>query len=193
MTDMHTDMHTADDPERIRSANRLADNEGCDAVVVGLATDVAGRRCIHLDRSDAIVPLASGRTWGSDLGTVVEARGRLRRYASQNDPANGLSALELVESNVATSRLPNDGVIRSLPALAAVEGEPASIEGMAYRSSNGNIVVLYGGLVYVPDLPRWDGDTVGGQVLVHGVVRHGPPPPESPAAGGSWRLDDPTL
>jgi hypothetical protein len=59
---------------------------------------------------------------------------------------------------------------------------------MAYRSSNGPIVVIYGGLVYVRDQPDWDAATVTRTVAVRGTLRHGPLPPDAPAAGGSWSI-----
>jgi hypothetical protein len=186
-------MHHTGQPERIRTANRLADNEDREVILVGLATDVAGRRCVHLDRDDAIVPVVGAETWGGSEGLAVEARGALRRHAPQNDPDTGLSSLELVAVDITTSEFADDGIVRSMPVLTGSEGGAITIEGMAYRSSKGNIVVLYGGLVYVPDLDRWDARTVGSAVHVRGTVRHGALPPEAPAAGGSWFLDHPSI
>lgn len=177
--------------ERIRTANRLADNEGKRAVVTGLAVDVAGRRAVHLDRDDAIVPLADGTTWGDDRDAIVTATGTLRRHAEANDPATGLSSLELVAEAVEAAKPADDGVVRTAVQLAAAEGTRCAVDGLAYRSSNGNIVVLAGGLVYVPELPAWTRDVVATDVRVRGTVRHGDLPPEAPPAGGSWYLDDP--
>ena len=178
-------------PETIRTANRLAANEGLPAILVGLAVHAAGRPAVHLDRDDAIVPVAGRSSWGPDAGSVVEVSGNLRRHASQNDPVTGLSSLELSDASVRVVALPDDGVVRTAPALAAAVDSDAEVEGMAYRSSNGNIVVLSGGLAYVHGLPDWDKETVTKQVRVRGRVRHGELPPEAPPAGGSWVIEVP--
>jgi hypothetical protein len=181
------------EPPTIRTANRLADNEGRAAVLIGLAVDAAGRRAIHLDRDDAIVPIATGQTWGTNVGTIVRAAGQLRRYADANDPATGLSSLELVATEIAFERPSEDGVIRTATELHRAEGDRRVVEGMAYRSSNGNILVLAGGIVYVLDLEPWTQQVVTTTVHVRGTVRHGDPPPEAPAAGGGWFLERPDL
>ncbi len=177
-------------PEVIRTANRLAANEGKAVILEGLAVDRAGRACVHLDRSDAIVPVADLAAWDAQrLERPVRASGLLSRHAAANDPKTGISSLELTQAAVEPLPLPADGRIRTAPALQAAEGSPAEIEGMAYRSSNGPIVVIHGGLVYVRGLPDWDAATVTRTVAVRGVVRHGPLPPEAPPAGGSWSIE----
>lgn len=176
--------------EVLRTANRLAANEGKSVVLEGLAVRVAGRACIHLDRTDAIVPVADRAAWGSELdGLPVRGRGVLTRHAARNDPDTGLSSLELSDASVESITIPNDGRIRIARALRAANGKVAAVEGMAYRSRNGPIIVVYGGLAYVRDLPRWDEQTVEQIVVVHGTVRSGRRPPEAPAAGGNWYID----
>ena len=177
-------------PAVIRTANQLRANEGQPVVLEGLAVDVAGRACVHLDRSDAIVPVADLARWDRELlGNAVRARGVLSRHAKTNDPATGIASLALAGATVERLALPADGRIRTAPQLRAAEGAPAEIEGMAYRSSNGPIVVIYGDLVYVRGLPDWDAATVTRDVVVRGVVRRGPLPPDAPPAGGSWTID----
>jgi len=150
----------------IRTANRLADNEGRAAVLDGLAVDVAGRACIHLDRSDAIVPVAGRARWEPEhRGLPVRARSVLSRHAKANDPATGHSSLELAQATIERIPVPEDERIRTAPALYAAEGAAVEVEGMAYKSSNGPILVVYGGIAYVrgrrsaraSDLPgvRW--------------------------------------
>jgi hypothetical protein len=176
--------------EVIRTANRLRANEGKAVVLEGLAVDVAGRACVHLDRSDAIVPVSGLDHWDPErLGSAVRARGVLSRHAPVNDPATGIASLALAEATVERLPLPDDGRVRTAPELRAAEGKAAEIEGMAYRSSNGPIVVIYGGLVYVRNLPDWDATTVTRNVVVRGVVRRGALPPDAPPAGGSWAID----
>lgn len=176
-------------PEVIRTANRLHANEGRPVILDGLAVEVAGRGCIHLDRSDAIVAVEGLARWDADrLGRPVRGRGVLSRHAAVNDPVTGIASLVLADAIVEPLPQPADGRIRTAPALQAAEGSVAEIEGMAYRSSNGPIVVLYGGLVYVRDQPAWDGATVRRTVAVRGTLRQGPLPPDAPPAGGSWSI-----
>ena len=59
---------------------------------------------------------------------------------------------------------------------------------MAFRSSNGNIVVLAGGLAYVRGLPDWSKHEVTTTVRVTGRVTQDALPPEAPPAGGSWAV-----
>jgi hypothetical protein len=113
----------------------------------------------------------------------------LTRHAAANDPATGIASLALADASVERLALPADGRIRTAPELHGAEGRSAEIEGMAYRSSNGPIVVLYGGLVYVHNLPDWDAASVTHDVVVRGVVRRGPLPPDAPPAGGSWFIE----
>jgi len=76
----------------IRTANQLRANEGKPVVLEGLAVDVVGRACVHLDRNDAIVPVADLARWDPDLlGSAVRARGVLSRHAKVNDPTTGIS------------------------------------------------------------------------------------------------------
>lgn len=176
--------------EVIRTANRLAANEGEPVVLDGLAVEVAGRACIHLDRSDAIVPVDGLAAWEVDLlERPVRGRGVLSRQAPANDPVTGIASLALAGATVEPLPQPADGRVRTAPALEAAEGSWAEVEGMAYRSSNGPIVVLYGGLLYVRNQPDWDDEIVTRTVVVRGVVRHGPLPPDAPPAGGSWSVE----
>jgi hypothetical protein len=179
--------------ETIRTASRLAANEGCDVVIVGLAVDVDSRKCIHLDRNDAIVPLASGHTWAAHRDSIVQVTGHLRRHAEANDPVTGLSSLEIIAETISVEPPRHDGVIRTALELRRAEGEQRTLEGMAYRSSNGNILVLAGCMVYVREMEQWPKDVVTTTVSVSGTVRHGGLPPEAPSGGGSWYLDHPIL
>ena len=172
----------------IRTANRLAAAEGTDVVLVGLAADLAGRRCVHLDRSDAVVPVVGASSWDELAGRVVSVSGRLVRHAFENDPETGLSSLELHPTTIEPVDLPDDDVVRTAPELWAADGTDATVEGMAYRSSNGNIVVLPGGLAYVHGLPDWTKDEVTTTVRITGRVSHDDLPPEAPPAGGSWTV-----
>jgi hypothetical protein len=174
----------------IRTANRLHANEGRSVVIEGLAVDRAGRACIHLDRMDAIVAVAGRAAWESGLRErPIRARGVLLRHADANDPITGVASLELREAVVEELVVPADGRIRTAPALRAAEGTFVEVEGMAFRSSNGPILVVYGGLAYVRGLPDWDAATVCQIVVVHGTVRHPALPPEAPPAGGSWAIE----
>jgi hypothetical protein len=177
---------TADPTAPIRTANRLADAEGSDVTLLGLAVDLAGRRCVHLDRGDAIVPVTDASSWGDLAGRVVSVSGPLMRHAFQNDPETGLSSLEVRPTSIDPVELPDDGVVRTAPALHAAEGSTATVEGMAFRSSNGNILVVAGGLAYVHGLPEWSKSEVATTVRVTGTVTHDALPPEAPPAGGSW-------
>jgi hypothetical protein len=177
------------EPESIRTANRLADNEGAEVELVGLAVEIDGRACVHLDRNDAIVPVAGRSSWGERLHSVVRAKGRLTRHADANDPETGLSSLELSGATIEWVEFPDDQRVRTMPALREAEGREVEAEGMAYKSSNGPIVVLYGGLAYVRGLPMWDSETTTRQVLVRGKVERGPLPPDAPPAGGSWAIE----
>jgi hypothetical protein len=177
-------------PEVLRTANRLADNEGKSVVLEGLAVDCASRACVHLDRTDAIVPVAGHAAWDPDLRSrPVRASGILRRHAAANDPRTGIASLELVDARIEAISLPVDGRIRTAPALHAAAGSNVDVEGMAYRSRNGPILVIYGGLAYVHGLPDWDKVTVSKTVVVSGRVRNGKLPPGAPAAGGTWAID----
>lgn len=178
------------DAEVIRTANRLRANEGKAVVLEGLAVDVAGRACVHLDRSDAIVAVAGLQRWDPErLGSAVRASGVLSRHAPLNDPVTGIASLALTRATVERLRLPNDGRVRTAPELREAEGREVVIEGMAYRSSNGPILVIHGGLVYVRGLRDWDAATVTRDVVVRGVMRHGALPPDAPPAGGSWMIE----
>ncbi|MFQ5524998.1 MAG: hypothetical protein ACE5GX_01925 [Thermoanaerobaculia bacterium] len=177
-------------PETIRTANRLATNEDRTVVLEGLALDVAGRACIHLDRTDAIVPVAGFSGWDESYRErPVRGRGVLSRHAKANDPVTGIASLALAGATVELLPQPSDDRIRTAPAMRASEGSEVEIEGMAYRSSNGPILVLYGGLAYVRDLPDWDDETVTRTVVVLGTIRHPPLPPDAPEAGGSWAIE----
>ncbi len=172
----------------IRTANRLAAAEDSEVTLLGLAVDLAGRRCVHLDRSDAIVPVVGASSWGELAGRVVSVSGPLVRHAFQNDPETGLSSLEVRPTSIDPVDLPDDDVVRTAPSLWEAEGTEATVEGMAYRSSNGNILVVAGGLAYVHGLPEWSKSEVTTTVRVTGRVTHDALPPEAPPAGGSWLI-----
>jgi hypothetical protein len=177
-------------PETIRTANRLGANEGKPVVLEGLAVDAADQACIHLDRSDAIVPVAGLSGWDdSRLGRPVRGRGFLSRHAAANDPLTGIASLVLTQATIELLPQPADGRIRTAPELPTREGSQVEIEGMAYRSRHGPILVIYGGLVYVCNLPDWDAVTVTRTVVVQGTLRHPPLPPGAPLAGGSWAIE----
>ena len=172
--------------ESIRSASRLAANEGAEVELQGLIAEVAGRTCIRLDRSDAVVPLVGSVRLA--LGTPARAAGRLVRHADQNDPVSGLSSLELTDASVEPLVLAQDDVVRTAPQLHAHEGRQAVVEGHAYSSLHGNVVVLLGGAVYVPQMAEWSTAQLGRVVRVNGRVEHAELPPDAPAAGDSWIL-----
>lgn len=177
-------------PQVMRTANRLSENEGKAVVLDGLAVDVAGRAGIHLDRADSIVPVAGRSRWDPDLlHQPVRGRGVLTRHAPESDPVTGIYSLELTQASIERLPMPGDGRIRTAPALRAADGSQVDVEGMAYKSSNGPILVLYGGIAYVRGLPMWDAATVRRTVLVRGTVRHPPLPPDAPPAGGSWTIE----
>jgi hypothetical protein len=110
-------------PEVIRTANRLRANEGRPVILDGLAVQVAGWAGIHLDRSDAIVPVHGLAAWDADrLGQPVRGRGVLRRHAEVNDPVTGIASLALTGTTVEPRPQPDDGRLRTAPALHAAEG-----------------------------------------------------------------------
>jgi hypothetical protein len=172
--------------ESIRSASRLAANEGAEVELQGLVAEVAGRTCMRLDRSDAIVPLVGPVSLAP--GAPARATGRLVRHADANDPITGLSSLELRDAVVDKIGLPRDDLVRTAPHLHEREGQMTVVEGLAYSSLHGNVVILLGGAVYVPQMAEWSTAQLGQVGKVNGRVEHAELPPDAPAAGDSWIL-----
>ena len=161
-------------PSAIRVAVRLSDSTGTHVTVQGLAEDIDGHAGLRLDRPGARLVLAGVSAWPGELhGAPVTVQGRLDYDDSLASRELGLSGLVLSDATWTADSSKEDRIIAGTQ-LAAARGTHATIEGLASDAHASATVVLFGQVVFLPELVAWDRATRGRAVRVEGRLTSRP-------------------